>query len=96
MNINDRVKIINDGKQYCGYKTMAKKMKLKNWITDLEVGKKTGTILCLHNHETTGTLLAGIRLDTGEEIIMGVKGLKIIETHYDKLIKCIKKGVWNV
>ena len=76
-----RVMVTNSGNVYTTYEDMAKAMNLTKYKTcesplGTRYNNKTGKVVALKRHLTMPTrLLAGVRLDSGKEIIIGVDGL---------------------
>jgi hypothetical protein len=83
--VGDKVKIINSGQLYSTYDTWTGTKVLKNWISDYgrrgKIKDMVGKISCIESHSSKlpDTLLAGVELDNGHSVIMGLTGLEIVK-----------------
>lgn len=83
-NIGDRVMITNSGATYSTWSAMFKRLGFKN-LENNSLPKKTEAIIfgiAPHDTESKITLLA-IRDENGGESLIGSKGVKLIESHYE-------------
>lgn len=78
----DKVKVIHTGNVYPGYNKMAEAMGLTNWKNsnnDPDEGD-IGIIIAFgkHSSSTEAKPIAGVKLDNGKEILIGVDGIEKI------------------
>lgn len=78
----DRVKIVDPGKLYSTYRTMASMMKLKNFEHFYNDGVHfgaTGTVIAVNYHESSNKKLYGVKLDSvgRRDIVIGYDGVSL-------------------